>query len=181
MTSEQTFTGTVFIGISVDGFIARHDGAMDWLVPRGEAAGDTGYHDFIAGIDTMAIGRGTFEAALGFGEENWPFDGLRVAVLSTTLADDVDPRVTVFRDLESLSAGLTAWGSTGVYVDGGKTIRALLRAGMVQELTITTVPVLIGEGIPLFGPVGGDISLTLRSTVHLGAGVIQTTYTVDKE
>ncbi|QVQ51190.1 dihydrofolate reductase family protein [Spiractinospora alimapuensis] len=181
MAPERTFTGKVFIGISVDGFIARPDGSLDWLVPRGEAAGDTGYHDFIAGIDTMVVGRGTFETALGFGEDNWPYTDLRVAVLSTTLPDDADTRVTVFRDEASLAAGLASWGSTDVYVDGGKTIRALLRAGMVQELTITTVPVLIGEGVPLFGPVGGDIPLTLRSTVRLGAGVIQTTYVVDQE
>lgn len=173
------FKSSVFIGISVDGFIARLDGDLEWLVSRGEATGEYGYDDFIADIDTIVMGRGTYEAGLGFGEENWPYTGLNVAVLSTGLETD-DPRITIYRSLDEVVEGLNARGVKSAYIDGGQVIQSFLRAGLIDELTISTVPVLIGTGIPLFGPLEADISLRHLSTRTLNAGMVQTTYAVER-
>jgi dihydrofolate reductase len=177
MTASHPFTASVFIGTSLDGFIAREDGDLGWLTSRGEAAGDDlGYQDFIDGIDTVVMGRGTYEPALTY--DPWPHEGKHVAVLSTTLEAGADPRVTVYRDLDQLIDGLAERGTKSVYVDGGQIIRMFLRAGLVGEITITTVPVLLGTGLPLFGPLGGDVPLVHRSTRVFGAGVVQSTYGV---
>ncbi|MEW9550609.1 dihydrofolate reductase family protein [Nonomuraea sp. NPDC050783] len=177
MASGHPFTSSVFIGTSLDGFIAREDGDLGWLTSRGEAAGtDLGYQEFIDGIDAIVMGRGTYETGLSF--DPWPYEGRDVAVLSTTLRPGADPRVTVHHDLGALVDALAERGAKNVYVDGGRTIRTFLRAGLIDRITITTVPVLLGTGRPLFGPVGGDVPLVHVSTRVLGAGVVQSTYEV---
>ncbi|MEQ4718131.1 dihydrofolate reductase family protein [Nonomuraea sp. B19D2] len=177
---DHSFTASVFIGTSVDGFIAREDGDLGWLISRGEAAGGGegyGYPDFMSTVDTVVMGRATYEAVTASGW--WEYDGKHVAVLSSRLPADRDPRITVYPDLDRLIAGLTDRGTKSVYVDGGQTIRTFLQAGLVQQITITQVPVLIGSGIPLFGPLEADISLTLLSAQALKAGLVQTTYAVE--
>lgn len=175
---ELPFTSTVFIGTSLDGFIAREDGDIDWLTSRGEKAGDLGYDEFIAGIDTIVMGRATYETALGFGEDMWPYAGLHVAVLSTTLATDTDPRITIYRGIDELVAGLTARGTKHVYADGGQVIQSFLRAGMIDKLIISTAPVLIGTGLSLFGALDGDVDLVLEESKSFDAGFVRSTYTV---
>ncbi|SEH01497.1 Dihydrofolate reductase [Nonomuraea solani] len=178
MTSDRPFTCSVFIGVSLDGFIARADGDLGWLTSRGEAAGDDlGYQEFSDGIDTVVMGRGTYEPGLSY--DPWPHEGKHVAVLSTTLPPGPHPHATVHRDLDDLLRDLTERGTKSVYVDGGQVIRAFLRAGLIDEMTITTVPVLLGEGLPLFGPIGRDVPLTHLSTKVFGAGVVQSTYAVE--
>ncbi|MEV0388830.1 dihydrofolate reductase family protein [Nonomuraea sp. NPDC050643] len=179
MASERPFRCSVFIGVSLDGFIARADGDLEWLTSRGAATGgDLGYREFSDGIDTVVMGRGTYEPGLTY--DPWPHEGKHVAVLSTTLEAGNDPRVTVYRSMEELLRGLAERGTKSVYVDGGQVVRAFLRAGLIDELTITTVPVLLGEGLPLFGPVGGDVPLAHLSTRVFGAGVVQSTYAVER-
>ncbi|MGW7103979.1 dihydrofolate reductase family protein [Streptomyces sp. NPDC054838] len=175
MTTDRSFRTAVTIGISLDGFIARPDGDIEWLTTRGEAAGDTGYEEFMAGVDTLAMGRNTYEKVLTFGF--WPYEGKRVTVLSTTLTAD-DPRVTVYRSLGELLTGLTEQGAKSVYVDGGRMVRTFLREGLLDELTLTTAPVLLGSGLPLFGALDEDVELTLREFRALGAGFTQARYTV---
>lgn len=178
MASDHPFRSSVFIGTSLDGFIAREDGDLEWLVSRGEAAGgDLGYEEFISGIDAVVMGRGTYEAGLTF--DPWPHEGKYVAVLSTTLEAGADPRVTVFHGLDQLVRGLAERGAKSVYVDGGQVIQAFMKAGMIDQITITTVPVLIGSGLPLFGPLGGDVPLTHVATKVFGAGVVQSTYRLE--
>lgn len=176
--TTRTWPGFVYIGTSVDGMIARRDGSLDWLTSRGEAAGDAGYAEFNARVDTMLIGRGTYEVVLGFG--GWPYEDKRVLVLSRTLPDDADPRITVVRSLDEAIDHLNRAGARGVYVDGGQTIQACLAAGLVDELTISRVPVLIGDGVPLFGPLDADVDLVHESTEVLGGGMVQSRYRVMK-
>ncbi|MET9695951.1 dihydrofolate reductase family protein [Streptomyces sp. NPDC006529] len=171
----RPFRTAVTIGVSLDGFIARPDGDIEWLTMRGAQAGDTGYEEFMAGIDTLALGRNTYEKVLTFGF--WPYGDKRVAVLSTGLITD-DPRVTVYRSLAELLAGLAEQGARKVYVDGGKMIQTFLREGLLDELVITTAPVLIGEGLPLFGALDRDVDLQLTAAKVLDAGFMQTTYAV---
>ncbi|MEV6410664.1 dihydrofolate reductase family protein [Kribbella sp. NPDC051718] len=174
----MTFHAAVFIATSLDGFIARPDGSIDWLTERGEQAGDTGYDEFMAAVDTVVVGRNTYEKALSFGF--WPYEGKQVEVLSTTLAADADERIIVHRTLDGLVQTLEDRGAKRIYTDGGRVIQTFLRAGLLNELTITVVPVLLGSGLSLFGELDHDITLTHNATRTLGAGLIQSDYTVKR-
>jgi len=171
-----TFHAAVFIATSLDGYIARPDGSIDWLTERGEQAGDTGYDEFMAPIDTVVLGRNTFEKVLTF--DFWPYEGKHVEVLSTTLDQGVDERVIVHRTLDGLLETLDDRGARRLYVDGGAVIRTFLRANLLNELTITTAPVLLGAGLPLFGALDQDVSLVHNATRTLKAGFVQSDYTV---
>ncbi|MGW0659981.1 dihydrofolate reductase family protein [Streptodolium elevatio] len=177
-TQELPFTSSVFIATSLDGFIARRDGDIEWLTSRGEKAGDLGYDDFIAGVDTVVMGRATYEKLLTFGADIWPFAGLHVAVLSTVLADDADSRITVYRGIDDLVTGLAARGTKHVYVDGGQVIQTFMRAGMIDRLIVTTLPILIGEGLPLFGALDNDVELVLEENKTFECGFVRRTYTL---
>lgn len=174
----MTFHAAVFIATSLDGFIARSDGSIDWLTERGEKAGDTGYDEFMGAVDTVVLGRNTYEKVLTFGF--WPYEGKQVEVLSSTLAPDADERIIVHRTVEGLVETLNDRGAKRIYADGGRVVQTFLRAGLLNELTITFVPVLLGQGIPLFGPLDQDIALTHNATRTLGAGLIQSDYTVHR-
>jgi dihydrofolate reductase len=175
----ETYRSSAFIATSLDGFIARTDGDITWLTSRAQDAGPTGYEDFMAGTDTAVTGRSTYEMATSFGPDQWPYEGKNVIVLSTRLRPGADPRITVCRDLDEVRQALAEVNAKHVYVDGGQTIRSFLRAGMLNDITITTTPVLLGTGLPLFGPLDGEVTLTHRSTTVLGAGFVQSTYTVE--
>jgi dihydrofolate reductase len=171
-----TFHAAVFIATSLDGFIARPDGSIDWLTERGEQAGDTGYDEFLAAVDTVVLGRNTYEKVLTFAF--WPYEGKQVEVLSTTLPADTDERIIVHRTLDGLVQTLNDRGAKRIYADGGRVVQTFLRAGLLNELTITVVPVLIGSGIPLFGELDHDVVLTHNATRTLHAGLIQSDYTI---
>jgi dihydrofolate reductase len=172
----------VFIATSLDGFIARSNGDLDWLTGAGSAptGQDYGYRQFMDTVDTIVLGRNTFELVLTF--DNWPYGGKKVVVLSSRtpaipphLVDSVEwlslpPKRLVER--------LAAQGATHLYVDGGKTVQGFLNAGLIDELVITRVPVLIGTGIPLFGPLDHDVRLTHIATQQFENGFVQSRYRV---
>lgn len=177
---------SAFIATSLDGFIARPDGALDWL-PGSDAASpppeDHGYGAFIADVDVVVWGRRTFEVVLGF-DVPWPFEGRRVVVLSSTMtARDVPERLAGKVELHhgpipALVAHLEATGARHAYVDGGRVVRGFLAEGLLDAITITRVPVLIGAGIPLFGDVGRDVPLRHVRTMAYESGLVQSTYAV---
>jgi dihydrofolate reductase len=174
---EVSMKLSVFIGTSVDGFIARPGGELDWLPPGGGE--EHGYEAFMESIDALVIGRKTYETVLGFNA--WPYGNKRVFVLSTRpLA--AAPAGAVVEHLsgspDDIVSQLEALGIRHAYVDGGITIQRFLRAGLIQRIIITRVPVLIGEGIPLFGVTGGDIPLKHIATRHYPSGLVQTEYAV---
>ena len=141
---------SVFVGTSVDGFIARPNGDLDFLPPGGGEP--HGYNEFIATVDAIVIGRKTFETVLAM--EDWPYADKRVVVLSSrpldlSRAGGVVEQMT--GPPADIVSRLAASGAHHLYVDGGVTIQGFLRAGLIQRLIITRVPVLIGEGVPLFG------------------------------
>jgi dihydrofolate reductase len=169
---------SVFIGTSLDGFIARKNGAFDFLP---EGGGEShGYNEFIASVDTIVIGRNTFETVLGLGP--WPYGRKRVVVLSSR---PLDLSVVHGGRVEQMSGApaqivsqLAATGAKHLYVDGGITIQRFLRAGLIQRLIITRVPVLIGEGIPLFGPLEKDIKLRHVGTKQYASGLVTSEYQI---
>lgn len=176
MSTTPPFEGCIFLGLSVDGFIARTDDDISWLTSRGEAAGDAGFTPFMETIDALLMGRRTYQAIAELAE--WPYLGRPIHVLSSTLDADSDPRIRVHADFESAVQGLTDAGYARVYVDGGQTARSFLAAGLIREMTLSHVPVLIGQGAPLFGPLPADVSLEHIQTDVLGGGMVQTKYSV---
>ena len=171
-------TASVFIGTSVDGFIARPNGDLDYLP---EGGGEPhGYAEFIASVDAIVIGRKTFETVLAF--EAWPYGGKRVVVLSNRPVDFSAVRGGVVEQMAGPPADivsqLAVTGAHHLYIDGGVTIQGFLRAGVIQRLVITRVPVLIGRGIPLFGTLPHDVHLKHISTRHYSSGLVQSEYEV---
>jgi dihydrofolate reductase len=167
---------SVFIGISLDGFIARANGDLDWLPQNCEPHG---YDEFMATVDALVIGRKTYETVLAF--DTWPYGEKPVFVLSTrTLAPAPSGAVVEHMSGEpgEIAAQLADRNIGHIYVDGGITIQRFLRAGLVQRLIITRVPVLIGDGIPLFGPLPRDISLKHVATRQYASGLVQSEYEV---
>ena len=169
---------SVFIGTSVDGFIARLNGDLDFL-PEGDGE-PHGYDEFIATVDALVIGRNTFETVLAFPQ--WPYGDRRVVVLSSRPVDFSNVRGGRVEQMAGtpaeIVAKLAASGVQHAYIDGGITIQRFLRAGLIQRLTITRVPVLIGEGIPLFGSLPGDVRLTHVATQHYTSGLVKSEYDV---
>jgi len=173
---------SVFIATSLDGFIARENGDLDWLAgaqsPSTEE--DYGYQEFMDAVDTIVVGRNTFELVLTF--DTWPYSGKRVVVLSSRsnaipphLVDDVE---CLSLPPRQLTERLEAQGARHLYVDGGKTIQGFLNAGLIDELTITRVPVLIGTGVALFGPLDRDVGLAHVATRQYENGFVQSRYRV---
>jgi len=169
---------SVFIGTSVDGFIARRNGALDFLPPDGGEP--HGYNEFMETVDTLVIGRKTFETVLAFPE--WPYGKKRVVALSSRPLDFSGVRSGVVEQMagsaREIASKLEATGARHVYVDGGDTIQRFLREGLIQRITITRVPVLIGDGVPLFGVLPKDIRLRHVATQHYPSGLVKTEYEV---
>ena len=176
---------SVFIATSLDGYIARPNGDVDWLdtanaaVPKGE---DCGYGTFIQSVDALVMGRNSYEKVLSFGV--WPYGDTPVTVLSRNpiVFPDSVPK-TIQHSSETpreLCERLSDLGVGHIYVDGGNTIQRFLTAELIDELTITVIPVLLGDGIPLFGPTTSDVPLTCVAAKAFEFGFVQLTYTVPK-
>jgi dihydrofolate reductase len=168
---------SVFVGTSVDGFMARADGALDFLPPGGGEP--HGYAEFIARVDALVIGRNTYEVVLAFDE--WPYGDKPVFVLSSKPLRDAPAGAVVERmsgDVRDFASQLADRGFRHLYIDGGLTIQQFLRPGLIQRLIVTRVPVLIGAGVPLFGPLDQDIRLTHVATRQYESGLVQSEYRV---
>jgi dihydrofolate reductase len=168
---------SVFVGTSLDGFIARRNGQYDFLPADGGEP--HGYDEFIASVDTIVIGRNTFEVVLKF--PTWPYSDKRVIVLShrplefSGIAGRVEQRSG---EPMQIARELAATGAKHVYIDGGIVIQDFLRSGLIDHITVTRVPVLIGEGIPLFGSVRQDIRLRHLRTRQYESGLVSSEYEV---
>jgi dihydrofolate reductase len=170
---------SVFCGVSVDGFLARQDHALDFL----DAGGNEphGFEEFYASVDVVVIGRKTFEVVKGFGK--WFYGKKQVVVLSSGALDFsvvVDGVVEQMAGEPSeIVAQLKARDFKHAYIDGGITIQRFLAAGLIDRLVITRVPILIGSGIPLFGAVPHDIGLRHVATRSYKGGLVQSEYEID--
>jgi dihydrofolate reductase len=174
-------SGHVFIGASLDGYIARGDGDITWLHRQAAEGEDHGYAAFLDGMDGIVMGRGTFERALTF--ETWPYRK-PVVVLSRTLTSrDLRPgladKVRISREPPvAIMKTLATEGWKCAYVDGGKVIASFLREGLIADLVLTRLPVLLGDGIPLFGSLANDIELRHIGTTTYPSGFVQSKYQV---
>ena len=173
---------SVFVGISVDGFMARPNGDLDFLPPGGGEP--HGYNEFIATVDAIVIGRKTFDTVLAMtaAMKVWPYGKKRVVVLSSRPLEFSGTKGGRVEQMSGppaeIVAKLAASGVSHIYVDGGITIQEFLRAGLIQRLVVTRVPVLIGEGIPLFGSLPRDLRLNHIATRSYPSGLVQSEYEV---
>lgn len=174
---------SVFIATSLDGFIARPDGDVSWLdefESMGEGE-DGGYGELFNSIDTMVMGRGSFEKVLTF---DWPYGKKPITVMSKSLSEVPEKlkgsvRIDSSPPLELLDK-LETEGCRHIYLDGGQVIQSFLREGLVDDMTLTIIPVLLGEGIPLFGHLDSDIKLKLLKFRSWANGFTQSKYQVLK-
>ncbi len=169
---------SVFIGTSLDGFIARLNGEYDFLPTGGGEP--HGYTEFLASVDGLVIGRNTFDTVMAFPQ--WPYDK-PVFVLSTRALQRAPQGALVERlsaHPSEVVATLSARGLQHIYVDGGITIQRFLEAGLIDRLIITRVPVLIGTGIPLFGALSRDVVVEHVATRQYPSGLVQSEYLVGK-
>jgi dihydrofolate reductase len=169
---------SVFVGTSLDGFIARRNGAYDFLPADGGEP--HGYNEFMASIDALVIGRKTFETVLALPE--WPYGDKQVVILSTRPLDLSKLREARVEQMsgtpQEIHSQLSSRGFKHVYIDGGITVQGFLRAGLIQRITITRVPVLIGDGIPLFGSLPQDMQLRHIATQAYKSGLVKSEYEV---
>ena len=176
---------SVFVAASLDGFIARENGDVDWLAKYHEedAREDYGFQAFLETVDYLVMGRGTYDVVAKF--ESWPYGETPVIVL-TTRELDRPPHITPKVERMSCSPEecverLAERGARRLYVDGGKTIQSFLRAGLISDLVITRIPIILGSGIPLFGPPAKEMRLRHLATRAYANGLVQTNYEVVKE
>ncbi|MEY3900751.1 MAG: hypothetical protein RL189_57 [Pseudomonadota bacterium] len=174
-----------FIATSLDGFIARVDGSIDWLeqanlrIPAGE---DCGYQSFFNQMDCLVLGRKSFETVIKFPQ--WPYGDKQVFVMSRSgfrPAAGVSVPATVEFSEQSTTALLTrleSQGTKNVYIDGGSLIQSFLKDDLLTEVTITRIPILLGNGIPLFGNLSKDVHLKLIESRHWTFGFVQDRYLI---
>lgn len=169
----------VYIATSIDGYIAKKDGDIDWLhdIPNPEGS-DFGFGEFLESIDALLMGRNTYEKVLTF-EGEWPYSK-KVFVLSNTLKE-VDEKLEgkveiVSGNLTGLIKSLNEKGYINLYIDGGKTIQSLLEQDLIDEITITRIPIILGEGIPLFKVQENEIKLSHISTDIYENGLVKSHY-----
>ena len=172
---------TVYIATSLDGFIARKDGDIKWLhhpdyMIEGE---DYGYSGLMASVDALVMGSGTFDVVSSFAGD-WPYGEKRVIVLSSRQLNTPPELSATVEQMGGspidILAELGERGMQHLYIDGGKTAQAFLSAGLIDELIITRVPLILGEGIPLFAPVEQDIELIHVKTEAYTSGLVQSHY-----
>lgn len=181
---------SVFIATSIDGMIARKDGSVDWLHSAGNSnadmgsQSDMGFDDFISSVDCMIMGRKCMEVVsnMNLAPDQWPYGDLRILVLSNTLKSvpsNMEGKVELFSgDLNELMSQLESEGFNHAYIDGGTTIQGFLELKMINEITITIAPLLLGEGIPLFGSIQPGIKFTESKAVAFPNDFVQVKYKV---
>ncbi len=169
----------VFIGASLDGYIADKNGGLDWLqaIPNPEGD-DMGYNAHIDRIDALVMGRNTMDMVLSFGID-WPYTK-PVYVLSNTLTElpkEVEGKVFLIKgELTQIIEELNGKGFNNLYIDGGVTIQNFLKEDLIDELIISTIPVVLGGGSPLFGNLVSPLDFTLKNVTTYLDEIVTTHY-----
>lgn len=173
---------SVYVGISLDGFIARLNGDIEWLDSCAFDGPDEdyGYQKFMDSVDVLVMGRKSFEKVLTFGD--WPYGSKPVVVLSKTgvaIPEGIAGTVECMTcSPAEVIQRLAERGAKQLYIDGGQTVQSFLRAGLITDMTISRLPILIGAGIPLFGPLPADVRLRHVETRAYPSGLVQSRYEV---
>jgi len=176
-------TNSVYVATSLDNFIATRGGGLEWLneVPN-PGQSDYGFAEFMSRIDAVVMGRNTFETVIAF--DSWPYP-VPVFVLSAslkTLPGNVAGKAEIIHgDPRDLVKQLNERGYRNLYIDGGRTIQRFLQEDLIDEMIITRVPVLLGEGIPLFGNLENSLNFRLEKTEQLNDALVKSSYSRIRE
>ena len=174
-------TGHVYIATSLDGFVARKNHSLDWLMKQVTEGEEHGYEEFLASVDGIVMGRGSYEAVLAF--KAWPYKKPVVVMSKTLRASEVPEalrdrvEITALEPTDLLES-LTSRGWERAYIDGGKVVQSFVRAGLIEDFVLTTIPILLGDGIRLFGSVPSDVDLELLGSKPFPSGLLQSHYRV---
>ena len=174
-------TGHVFIATSLDGFIARPDGDVDWLMNYVVEGEDNGYEAMMASVEGLVMGKGTFQKVLTFGDWSYkkPVVVMSRSLKEADIPDDLRGKVRLSDATpKALMDQLSVEGWNRAYVDGGKIIQSFLAEGLIEDMILTRVPILIGEGLPLFGSIQHDIDLEHLETTTFPSGLVSSKYRV---
>ncbi|MBY3790177.1 dihydrofolate reductase [Photobacterium carnosum] len=181
---------SVFIATSVDGFIAKKNGSVDWLQTAGNLntdmgdQADMGFNQYIASVDCIIMGRKCMEiiSSMNLSPEQWPYGNTRIIVLSSTLTqapDNLKDKIEMYAgDISALVTKLNDEGYQHAYIDGGMTIQAFINQQLINDITITRAPILLGSGISLFGETHCDIALQQTQAIVYPNDFIQVKYCV---
>lgn len=176
---------SVYIAMSLDGFIAKPDGDIDWLMNYNPPEEDSqnSFKDFLNSVDVMVMGRKTFEKVQTFGL--WPYEGIRVIVLTKTLNSiphGYNDKIELFNgSINDIASTLTKDGYKRAYVDGGTTIQSFLQRELITDMCITIIPILLGAGIPLFSNLEDSQEWELISTTPYSTGMLTLHYNRTKK
>jgi len=182
---------SVFIATSVDGFIAKEDGSVDWLQTAGNPTidmgdeADMGMNEYMSTIDCMIMGRKCMDtiSSMNLTPQQWPYGSAKIIVLSTTVKEapaNMKGKVKMYSgDLQALVFELENDGFKHAYIDGGTTIQQFINLKLINEITITIAPILLGEGKSLFGKTFKDIKLEEAKAIAFSNDFIQVKYKVN--
>ncbi len=182
---------SVFIATSADGYIATHDCSVEWLHTAGKLNADMsddpdmGFGNFINSVDCIIMGRRCMEGISGMSltPEQWPYKDLPITVLSNTITqppENMKGRVAIYaRDVDVLIDQLASQGFRHAYVDGGSTITSFIDLKLINEMTILKAPVLLGEGIPLFGKINKKVKLENAKSTTFPNDFVQIKYQIN--
>jgi len=171
---DQKFSADVFIAMSLDGFIATKTNGLDWLEIVQDPQQDYGYKIFMDSIDTLLLGRNTYDIVCSFGD--WPYSGKRVVVLSNRPIVPIADEIRMEGSLRSTLEELRKLGSRKIYLDGGKLIQQSLRENVVDSITLSIIPIILGEGIPLFDRIERLKKLKQMGVQSFPSGLVQIKY-----
>ena len=167
----------LYMAISLDGFIASADGGVKWLEPYDPYS--VGFGEFLAEIGSVVMGRKSYEQMLSFGA--WPYEGKRTVVMTRTGFGATTPLTDVSSEPAGIVADRLARETTNgdVWIfGGGEVARAFLNQGRCDTLELCVVPVVVGEGIPLFGRGTLPRQLRLTRAKHYDSGLVCLDYDV---
>lgn len=173
--------GYVFMAASLDGFVAREDNSLDWLMKYGVDENDNSFEEFTKNMDALVMGSGTYKTVIGF--DQWPYK-MHTYVMSRALTqndvpEELQDKVTIKNlDPNELMKFLYENDLKKIYVDGGKLVQSFISKGLVSEITLTQIPILIGKGKRLFGELEKDIDLELITSKPMKFGFIQNHYRI---
>lgn len=170
---------SIYIASSIDGYIARKDGNLDWLHYGHTGDEDYGFKKFTSTIDAVIMGKNTYEVVSSFDE--WAYKNKRVIVLSNTLTEVRKEAELFSGKLTELLAKLHAENVKHIWVDGGITASKFLEAGLVDDLTISIIAMILGSGIPLFSTMNQERRCHLVSTQSYPSGLVQLKYKIVRD
>lgn len=169
---------SIYIASSIDGYIARHDNSLDWMDRVGGYDEDYGFKQLLDSIDSLIIGRKTYDIATTVAD---PYPGKRVVVLSNQLSS-VREGMELYRgDLRKLVTKLHGEGIKHIWIDGGVTISQFLSLKLVDTMTLSIIPIILGDGIPLFNVVNKEIPCHLISSQSYPSGLVQLKYEIGSQ